>query len=308
MRLALPQESSVRKPVWYLGRPTMPRRAIVLSAIAVLAPVLASVVVPQTIEDYELLVWLLLLVPAFMLAYFRGWRGVATALAIGMLVLVSVQIGLALIGFRVPDLSLLIAVIVAYVLIAMGIGMLSDRLHTERMHAEELALTDELTGLPNRRYVRLTLEREVAAARRGRPLVLVYFDIDRFKPYNDRCGHAAGDEALRGVAHALSMHTRAMNISGRWGGEEFLSVLASAEIAGALVFIERVKARLRQVGLSAGPITMSCGLAAFQPGMRSPEDLIAAADAALYEAKAAGIDSLRVHQRPVATATRQAGP
>lgn len=308
MRLALPQESSVRRPVWYLGRPTMPRRAIVLSAIAVLVPVLASVVVPQTIEDYELLVWLLLLVPAFMLAYFRGWRGVATALAIGMVVLVSVQIGLALIGFRVRDLSLLIAVIVAYVLIAMGIGMLSDRLHTERMHAEELALTDELTGLPNRRYVRLTLEREFAAARRGRPLVLVYFDIDRFKQYNDRCGHAAGDEALRGVAHALSMHTRAMNISGRWGGEEFLSVLASAEIAGALVFIERVKARLREVGLSAGPITMSCGLAAFQPDMRSPEDLIAAADAALYEAKAAGIDSLRVHQLPVATATRQAGP
>jgi diguanylate cyclase (GGDEF)-like protein len=185
----------------------------------------------------------------------------------------------------------------------MGIGMLSDRLHAERMCAEELALTDELTSLPNRRYVRLTLEREFAAARRGRPLVVIYFDIDRFKQYNDRNGHPAGDDALRSVGEALTSQTRAMNISGRWGGEEFLSVLSSAEIAGALVFVERVKARLRELHLDGGPLTISCGLAAFQPGMRTPEDLMAAADAALYEAKAAGLDSLRVHQPPPLAAT-----
>ena len=303
MRLALAQDSNVRKPVWYLGRPMMPRRAIALSAVALAVPVFASVVLPQSVEEYELLVWLLLLVPAFLLAYFRGWRGVTTAMAIGMVVMVSVQIGLALLGFPAPNLPLLIAVVVAYMLIAIGIGMLSDRLHTERMRAEELALTDELTGLPNRRYVRLTLEREFAAARRGRPLVLIYFDLDRFKQYNDRHGHSAGDEALRAVADALSTQTRAMNISGRWGGEEFLCVLSSAEIAGALVYVERVKARLRELPLEAGAITMSCGLASFQPGMRSPEDLIAAADAALYEAKAAGLDSLRVHQPPAMAAT-----
>lgn len=303
MRLALAQESSVRKPVWYLGRPTMPRRAIVLSAVALAVPVLASIVLPQTSEEYELLIWLLLLVPAFLLAYFRGWRGVTTALAIGMLVLVTVQIGLALVGYGAPNVPLLVAVITAYLLIALGIGMLSDRLHGERMRAEELALTDELTALPNRRYVRLTLEREFAAARRGRPLVLVYFDLDRFKQYNDRYGHAAGDEALQAVARALASQTRAMNISGRWGGEEFLCVLSSAEIAGALVYVERVKSHLRNLQLSAGAITMSCGLAAFQPGMRTPEDLIAAADAALYEAKAAGLDSLRVHQPPSLAAT-----
>lgn len=288
-------------PVWYLGRPRMPRRAVALSIIALAVPVLASVIVPQTNTEYELLVWLLLLVPAFLLAYFRGWRGVTTAMAVGMVVLVSVHIGLATVGYRVPNVPLLVAVILAYVLISMGIGILSDRLHGERMRAEELALTDELTGLPNRRYVRLTLEREFAAARRGRSLVVVMFDLDRFKPYNDRFGHAAGDSALQAVARALSGQTRAMNISGRWGGEEFLCVLSSAEIAGALVFVERVKAKLRQADLAGGAITMSCGLAGFQPGMRTPEDLIAAADAALYEAKAAGLDSLRVHQ-PLALA------
>jgi len=296
MRPALGQSTSLRRPVWYLGRPTMPGRAIVLSAIALLIPVLASVVMPRAGREFELLVWLLLLVPAFLLAYFRGWRGVATAMASGMVVLVGVQLALALLGHPAPDLPLLLAVIVAYILIGFGIGILSDRLHTERMRAEELALTDELTGLPNRRYVRLMLEREFAAARRGRSLVLVYFDLDRFKPYNDRHGHSAGDEALQAVADALSSETRAMNISGRWGGEEFLSVLSSAEVAGALVFVERVKARLRDTPLPSGQVTMSCGLAPFQPGMRTPEDLIAAADAALYEAKAAGLDSLRVHQ------------
>ncbi len=290
-------EPAGRRPVWYLGRPTMPRRAFVLSAVALLVPVIASVVMPEATEEYELLVWLLLLVPAFLLAYFRGWRGVTMTLAAGMVLMVSVQLGLAMSGYRVPNVSLLVAVIISYVLISLGIGILSDRLHSERMHAEELALTDELTSLPNRRYVRLILEREFAAARRGRPLVVVFFDIDRFKAYNDRHGHGAGDKALRAVGQALATQTRAMNISGRWGGEEFLAVLSSSEIAGALVFVERVKNRLRESQPPTGAVTLSCGLASFRPGMRAPDDLLAAADAALYEAKAAGLDSLRVFQR-----------
>jgi len=291
-----PAQESARATVWYLGRPTMPRRAVFLSFAALMIPVVASVTLPADTEEYQLIVWLLLLVPAFLLAYFRGWRGVTAALAVGMVLITSVQVVLAVLGYTVPDVRLLVSVIVAYICITLGIGVLSDRLHAERMRAEELALTDELTGLPNRRYVRLTLEREFAAARRGRPLVAVLFDLDRFKLYNDRNGHVAGDMALRAVAQALGSQTRTMNISGRWGGEEFLAVLSSAEIAGALVFVERVKNRLRELQLRGGPLTLSCGLAGFQPGMRTPEDLLAAADAALYEAKAAGADSLRVYQ------------
>jgi diguanylate cyclase (GGDEF)-like protein len=289
-------QETARSTVWYLGRPTMPARAIVLSFVAIMIPVVASIALPAATEEYQLIVWLLLLVPAFLLAYFRGWRGVTAALAVGMVLITTVQVVLALLGYTVPDVRLLIAVIVAYVSITLGIGILSDRLHGQRMRAEELALTDELTGLPNRRYVRLTLDREFAAARRGRPLVAVLFDLDRFKLYNDRNGHVAGDMALRAVAQALGSQTRTMNISGRWGGEEFLAVLSSAEIAGALVFVERVKNRLRELQLRGGPLTLSCGLAAYRPGMRTPEDLLGAADTALYEAKAAGADSLRVYQ------------
>jgi diguanylate cyclase (GGDEF)-like protein len=299
----VPSEAPGRSTIWYLGSPRMPKRAIVLSIAALVIPVFASVVLPEATEEYQLIVWLLLLVPAFLMAYVRGWRGVTTSLAAGMVLIAAVQIVLALLGYAPPDLRLLISVIAAYICISLGIGILSDKLHGERMRAEELALTDELTALPNRRYVRLTLEREFAAARRGRPLVVVLFDLDRFKQYNDRNGHAAGDSALRATAQALGSQTRSMNISGRWGGEEFLAVLSSAEIAGALVFVERVKNRLRELQLRGGPLTVSCGLATFQPGMRTPEDLIAAADAALYEAKAAGSDSLRVFQAPSLTSS-----
>lgn len=93
-----------------------------------------------------------------------------------------------------------------------------------------------------------------------------------------------------------------MNISGRWGGEEFISVLSQADVAGSLVFIERVRGKLRESPPAAGPLTVCAGLAPWQPGMRSPEDLIAAADAALYQAKRAGRDSVRIHQPMQASA------
>lgn len=290
------------RPVWYLGRPAVPRRAVALSLVALAIPIAASLVAPEATEEYQVLAWLLLLVPAFLLAYFRGWRGVAHALALGMAVMATVQALLLYWGHAPPDPTLMVGVTVAYILIAAGIGFLADRLHQARMLAEELALTDDLTGLPNRRYASLTLEREFAAARRGRPLVVASFDLDRFKPYNDQYGHNAGDDALRVFGHVLATQTRTMNISARWGGEEFLSVLSSSDIAGALVFVERVRSMLRESPPQHGSVTASVGVAAFHSGMRSLEDLLMAADVALYEAKSAGPDSVRVFQPPPAVA------
>ncbi|MGD8277305.1 MAG: GGDEF domain-containing protein [Gemmatimonadota bacterium] len=275
---------------------------MVLSIVALMIPIGASLVAPDAAEEYEVLVWLLLLVPAFLLAYYRGWRGVAASLALGMVAMVGVQAVLLARGYySFTHTALLISVTAAYMLIALGVGFLSDRLHEARMQAEELALTDELTGLANRRYVELTLKREFAAAQRGRPLVVVSFDIDRFKAYNDGYGHDAGDDALRAFGHVLSTLTRAMNVSGRWGGEEFLSVLSSADVAGALVFVDRVREMLRETVLKHGSITVCVGVAAFHSAMRCVDDLLIAADGALYEAKAIGPDSVRVHQSPAAS-------
>lgn len=290
-----PGDSHARKPFWHLRQPAIPTRALVLSFGALLVPVLATLFVPEYGTDYGVLLWLLSLLPAFLLAFYRGWRGVSRALAAGMGVLVLVQLLLLAAGRQVGNWPLLVGVTLAYVAIAIAVGFLSEMLHRERITAEKLALTDELTEIPNRRYVRLFLEREFAAAQRGRSLVVIFFDLDRFKQYNDRFGHHAGDEALRIFARVLQSQTRSMNLSGRWGGEEFVSVVSSCEIPGALTFLERVKKAFREARLPHGTLTVSAGVAAYDDGMRTPDDLLQAADSVLYEAKRGAGDAVRVY-------------
>lgn len=161
-----------------------------------------------------------------------------------------------------------------------------------------LSLTDPLTGLANRRQLEKDLSREFSAARRGRRLVAVMFDLNGFKEYNDKCGHVAGDEALRKFAHALSISTRAQNTSARYGGDEFIALLTDADRAGAKVLIERVRS------LFPGPdaderesrLSVSAGIAEFTPSMKTAEDLIEAADRELYMEK---------RQRTISFATSQ---
>jgi diguanylate cyclase (GGDEF)-like protein len=289
------------RPVWHIARQAVPPRIVLLSVIALAVPIGATLVVPDATGEYQVLIWLSLLVPVFLLSFFRGWRGTAMALLPGIAVMAGTQALLAVRGHLPSHPALMVDVAVSYVLIALGIGALSDRLRRARLQAEARAMTDELTTLANRRYVGLLLEREFAAAQRGRPLVIASFDLDRFKDYNDRYGHIAGDQALRAFGQILATLTRTMNVSGRWGGEEFLSILSSSDVAGALVFVDRVRARLRETILAQGAVTVCVGVAAFDPAMRNVEDLLIAADVALYEAKAVGPDSVRVWQAPAAT-------
>jgi diguanylate cyclase (GGDEF)-like protein len=165
----------------------------------------------------------------------------------------------------------------------------SVALENARLHAsvQALSLTDPLTGLPNRRHLHMHLEREVAAARRGRPLAVVLFDLDNFKGYNDTLGHLAGDEALRVFADILSAENRAMNLVARYGGDEFISVLGDASVAGAARYVRRVKDRVAQDPvLSPYGVSVSSGIALWDPRvMDRPEELVQAADADLYEGK-----------------------
>jgi len=152
-----------------------------------------------------------------------------------------------------------------------------------------LSLTDPLTGLANRRQLERELAREFAAARRGRRLVAVVFDLDGFKLYNDRYGHLAGDEVLRIFGSILGQETRAMNMAARYGGDEFVALLSDATRERAMVFIERVRERFheRMAELGRSEITASAGMAEYHASMPGPDALIAAADEALYQAKAA---------------------
>jgi diguanylate cyclase (GGDEF)-like protein len=165
-----------------------------------------------------------------------------------------------------------------------AISVANARLHEQIIG---LSLTDPLTGLPNRRHLEIYLEKEFAAAERGRKLAVILFDLDNFKNYNDSAGHQAGDEALRAFAEVLHTQTRAMNLAARYGGDEFITVIAEVDRAGALRHAERVADGVDEHPLlTSAQICASAGVATYNPKMSRPADLIRAADADLYARKA----------------------
>lgn len=162
---------------------------------------------------------------------------------------------------------------------------------------EQLALRDGLTGVPNRRSLDERLELEWRrAARNHAPLSFLLADVDFFKRYNDRYGHAAGDDCLRRVASALSGSVRrGMDMLARYGGEEFAALLPETDAAGALAVAEKMRRAVQALALphedsEVGPmVTVSLGAATLIPEPERPcMDIIPLADARLYEAKRGG--------------------
>ena len=280
-------------PVWYFGKPEIPLRSLVISFGALTVPVVATFWFPESAEDYELLLWLLALVPAFLLAYYRGWVGVALAMLVGMVVLAAVQVVVLAFGIG-TNWILLLSVTLAYIAIGLAVGIVSEMLHNERAEAERLALLDELTDMPNRRLAEIFLQKEFAAARRGRPLTVVMFYLDRFKDFNDRFGHAAGDDALRGFVRILEARTRTMDLSARWGGEEFVAVLSGGNAASGVRFAESIREALAEHDLIRS-FTVSAGVAEYHRDMETFKELVDAADQALYLAEAEGRDRVQAY-------------
>jgi len=174
----------------------------------------------------------------------------------------------------------------------LAIAMEKVRLFQE---TNRLAITDELTGLFNHRHFYHQLEQEFRRAQRyGRPLSLIMLDIDFFKRYNDINGHLAGDQALRLIAGRLRSNTRGVDIVTRYGGDEFGIILPETDLNQALVQAERIRCAMTRPppgvqGLTGGEtVTVSLGVACLGPDMRQVEDLVRAADQALYRSKAEG--------------------
>ena len=283
--------------VWHFARPEIPRRAILLCLAALAVPVIYTLSWAGPNSDVEPLLWLLALVPAFLLAYYRGWRGAATALALGMVLLTITQLILIYRGDDLPNWPLLFWTTIAFLAIGITLGWTSELLHGRRAEAERLALTDDLTGIWNRRRVRMFLETQFERAQLGieENLSVVLFDLDRFKSFNDLHGHKMGDEALRNFAQTLLRTTRGPDLSARYGGEEFLTVLCSCDEQGALSFVQRVRTELQRSQREPPYLTSCAGVACFRAGMSSPNELLIAADSALYAAKAAGQDHVRLY-------------
>jgi diguanylate cyclase (GGDEF)-like protein/PAS domain S-box-containing protein len=157
---------------------------------------------------------------------------------------------------------------------------------------QEVALTDELTGLPNRRRWHEELDREMARARRTRSRLCVgMVDLDGFKPFNDTHGHQAGDRLLARTARAWSEVLRATDMLARYGGDEFLVLLPDCPVDEALTVVKR----LREA--TPGELTCSVGLTS-SIGDEDGDGVLSRADAALYDAKRRGRDAIAISDEP----------
>ncbi len=159
--------------------------------------------------------------------------------------------------------------------------------------AEELSITDGLTGAFNYRYLRSALDREIARAKRFRErFAIIMLDVDHLKEYNDVHGHLQGSEVLRRVAHVVAGELRSVDVLAKYGGDEFVVILPRSDRAGAGIFAERIRAAVEvhefpgeQEGMK---ITTSMGIAQFPEDGESSRDLLESADVALYDAKRSG--------------------
>ena len=186
---------------------------------------------------------------------------------------------------------------------------ISERSRAERAvqvlqeELRELSTHDALTGLYNRRYLEESFRRELLLAERaGHPVSVIMGDLDHFKAVNDRDGHLAGDEVLRVFGNLMKHNARASDIICRYGGEEFLLVLPGMTQEGALERAEQLRRAMVATRFSYGAsqimVTASFGIAVFPSHGRTTDELIAAADTALYSAKAAGRNRVSLSSEP----------
>jgi diguanylate cyclase (GGDEF)-like protein len=173
-----------------------------------------------------------------------------------------------------------------------------DQLHEQADRLVDLAQTDPLTGLPNRRYFIEILAREFARARRyHRPLTLLYLDLDEFKELNDRHGHLFGDEILRGASRSLKAVLRSTDLLARIGGDEFAVLLPETSLGGAQNVASKLRRALMAFGQQISPIvpplTFCGGISQMREGDNSIDDMLARADSAQYLAKDLGKDDTR---------------
>jgi diguanylate cyclase (GGDEF)-like protein/PAS domain S-box-containing protein len=179
--------------------------------------------------------------------------------------------------------------------IALSLGSL--QLH-EKLRSQ--SIRDPLTGLFNRRFMQESLDKEMIRARRkGRPLSLLFLDIDHFKRFNDTFGHDAGDFVLQSFAELLSRFFRGDDVACRWGGEEFAVILPESLQQDAAVRANSLRTEVQKLGLQyrgtrLDPITISIGVATFPEHASASEELLRIADQCLYQSKSAGRDCVTV--------------
>jgi len=199
---------------------------------------------------------------------------------------------------RKRELTWTIAVIALASLVMALLMRLLISNHRYRRDLQRLAGQDSLTGLPNRRLTAEKATAALAAAAAHRPVSMALIDLDHFKSINDRYGHAVGDHVLREFAQLARKLLRSTDTLGRWGGEEFLLILPDTTIDAAVATVHRMRAataEMPQVEAARGlVVSFSAGIASRSGIAQSLDEVIACADAALYEAKRGGRNLVRL--------------
>jgi diguanylate cyclase (GGDEF)-like protein len=238
--------------------------------------------------DSATLCWLA--IPVVTLASRFSQRGVIAGVAIALALLAAVAFGTdATAVLHEPPL------VIAPAALIVSMAMLSTALMRSDLEFRGRSVIDPLTGMLNRgalgsRMIELGQQSEVS----GDPVGLVLADVDCFKRVNDTHGHGTGDAVLRDIAYRLRKRTRAFDLAYRVGGDEFVLVLPGSDATGALALADQLCAAITDEAFGGVEVTLSCGVAASRPG--TPflyEEVFAAADAALYEAKRDGRNRVR---------------
>lgn len=238
------------------------------------------------------------------LLFLAGTAGMGEVVLLAALMAGGYVTALALSPWRPPEATLIDAMAMAVVFWFINVyaGVLFRRLKRERSEMKslrhrlsELALTDSLTGLPNRRRFEEALAAERARAERyGGRFCVAMLDVDHFKNYNDRRGHPAGDDLLRQLGDTLRAGLRTGDLMARYGGEEFAALMLNTGRTEALHVLDRLRGMVENMAFEGrevqpgGRLTISAGLSEWPEGGRDEEALLASADTALYRAKAAG--------------------
>jgi diguanylate cyclase (GGDEF)-like protein len=240
--------------------------------------------------------------PAFYIGYFFGRRGIVVSL-----VAIAILYGALVIDITDDDREAFTRWIVTVSVVsgsAVAMHVLRMNIDSLLARLRETARTDPLTTLLNRRGFDERFALELDRSRRtGDPFALLVGDLDRFKDLNDRFGHGAGDTALVAVAQALASGSRSIDTVARIGGEEFGLLLPGSDCTGAVEAAERLRGDIAGIAASDGkPLTISFGVVEFPRHGLDQQQLLDAADGALYAAKASGRDRTVARDAEAATA------